>query len=382
MDTVVCPHCGKDVKISQAFKHQIQEQVLAQEESKHKEEIERIKAETKQETEKRIKEEIELKIKDSQGEIAEQKARIEKLLQELLKSNEEKRLLKQKEEEQELEFQKKLSQERESLREEISKSEKERSGLELLEVKKQLDDTKKALEEAQRKAAQKSQQLQGEVMELNLEGELKKAFVLDEFLPVPKGIEGADIWQKVRNKHTQEAGSILWEIKRTKAWSKGWLPKLREDARKVNASVCILISDVLPEEVEFYDRQDGVWLCSYSHAVVLAKVLRDSLLQIAIAKSSASRKDDELQEIYDYIVSPDFRHRIEAHFESVKSLRDDLEIEKRAMERIWKKRQVQIERLDKSMSQMFGDLQGRIPKLAPIKSLEIEAEATDEENNF
>ena len=274
----------------------------------------------------------------------------------------------------ELENQKKMNEELEKMREEVGKTASEKAKLRELELEKKLADTQKALEDAQRKTRQGSQQLQGEVMELNLEDQLKETFPYDEFLPIPKGIEGADIWQKVKNKHGQEAGLFVWEIKRTKAFSKGWLPKLREDCRKVNGSVSILITDTLPDTISYFGREAGVWICSFEYALVLANVLRDSLLQLAIAKSSASHKDEHLQEIYDYITSEAFRHKIEAHFESVKTLKIDLDSEKRAMERIWKKREVEIQRLDKSMSQMFGEIQGVVgPQLEAPRNLEIEA---------
>lgn len=379
MNNITCPSCGKTVEITQALKHQIEDQVLNEERSRYKKELENIKKELEEEAAKKAKEELEFKIKDAENEREELKNKNKELQTQLLEMTKAIRELRDQNEKKELENEKRLNQEIKKIKEDLAKSIQEKSDLEVLELKKQLEDTKKSLLDAQRKAEQTSQQLQGEVLELNLEEQLKNAFVFDEFLPIPKGIEGADIWQKVRNKHGQEAGSILWEIKRTKAWSKGWLPKLREDARRINASMCMLVSEVLPEEIKYYERLDGVWVCSYSHAIVLAKVLRDSLLQIAIAKSSASHKDETLQEIYDYIISEAFRHKIEAHFESVKCLREDLEIEKRAMERIWKKRDVQIQRLDRSMSQMFGEIQGIAGAALPsVKGSELLVDANEE----
>lgn len=268
------------------------------------------------------------------------------------------------------------------MRDEIGKIESDKAKIREQQLEKKLLDTQKALEEAQRKSNQGSQQLQGEVLELDLEEQLKTAFPFDEFCPIPKGVEGADIWQKVKNKHGQEAGAILWETKRTKAFSKGWLTKLREDARKVNANESILVSDSMPDGIKHFKRISGVWVCCNELAVFLANVLRDGLLQIAIAKSAASHEDEKLQEIYEYISSEAFRHKIEAHFESVKSLRDDLEGEKRAMERIWKKREVEIRRLDRSMSQMFGEIQGIAGSSLPTPSnLRLEAGDNSEDNH-
>lgn len=381
MNNITCPNCGKIVEISQAFKHQIEDQLLSKERNKHKEELERIKKEIEQKATEKAREDLEFKLEDSKNELEEAKNRNRELQTQMLEMTKSIRELRDQNEKREIENQKRLNEEIEKIKTDLSKSIKEKSELEILELKKQLDDTKKSLIEAQRKAEQKSQQLTGEILELDLEAQLRNTFTFDEFLPIPKGIEGGDIWQKVRNKHGQIAGSIIWEIKRTKTWSKSWLPKLREDGRRVNASTCILISDILPDGINHYERIDGVWVSSYNLAIVLAKVLRESLLQIAIAKSSASHKDEKLQEIYDYIVSESFRHKIESHFESVKYLREDLETEKRAMERIWKKREVQIQRLDRSMSQMFGEIQGIAGASLPsVRGSELIAEKDEEIN--
>jgi len=385
MNKVKCPHCGKQVEISEAIKHQVEEVVRSEEKEKSKLEIEKLKTEIEAKTEKRLKEDLEFKMKDSQNELEEARKRNKELQENLLDMNKSLRELKESSEKKDLDNQKKLNEDLEKMRQDISKTESEKAKLRELELEKKLSDTQKALEEAQRKTRQGSQQLQGEVMELNLEEQLKSTFPYDEFLPIPKGIEGADIWQKVRNKHGQEAGTFVWEIKRTKAFSKGWLPKLREDCRKVNGSIPILVTDTLPEDINFFGRDAGVWICSFEQALVLASVLRDGLLQLAIAKSSATHKDEHLQEIYDYITSEAFRHKIEAHFESVKTLKVDLDSERRAMERIWKKREVEIQRLDKSMSQMFGEIQGRIVGriVEAPSNLELKAgDQIEEEESF
>lgn len=382
MNNIICPSCGKKVEISEAFKHQIEETLLANEKSKHKEELNALKKDIEEKTIKKLKEDLDYKLKDSANELGEAKKRNKELQEQLLELNKSIREIKDSTEKRELENQKKINEEIEKIKEEADKNASEKARLKELELEKKLRDTQKALEDAQRKSKQGSQQLQGEILELDLEENLKLTFVFDEFLPVPKGIEGADIWQKVKNKHGNEAGSMLWEIKRTKAWAKSWLSKLRDDTRKANASVSVLVTEILPDDIQYFGRIDGVWVTSYEYAITLARILRDTLLQIAIAKSSASHEDETLQEIYDYITSEAFRHKIEAHFESVKVLKEDLESEKRSMERIWKKREVQINRLDKSMSQMFGEIQGIAGTALPtIKGLNMlkEGEKSEEE---
>src|SRR3989304_1493816 len=260
--------------------------------------------------------------------------------------------------------------------EKVSKQKKEtqenedaKHKLELEEKDKKISDMQKALEEAQRKGKQGSQQLQGEVLELDLEGQLKTQFPLDEFLPIPKGVEGADIWQNVRGERGNVAGSILWETKRTKSFDKKWLPKLREDTRRINASECILVTEILPADIKGFHRIDGVWITNYEYALHIARTVRFILLKVSAARASASHEDNELKRIYEYITSEAFRHKFEAHFEAVKSLRDDLTTEKRLTEIRWKKREAHIDRIDRSASQMYGELQGVAPELSDIKSL-------------
>lgn len=378
MDMVICPNCGKKVEISQAFKLAIENDIRESEQTKHKKDLEKLKKEIEEKTEKRLLEDLEFRIKDSENELKEAKEKNRELHNQLLEMSKSIREIKEQNDRKELENQKKLNEELEIAKAELNKTISEKARLKELELEKKLSDTQKALDQAQRKTRQGSGQLQGEVVELDLETNLKSFFILDEFSPIPKGIEGADIWQKVRNKHEQTAGSILWETKRTKAFSNSWLSKLREDTRKINATASILVTEVLPDGIKHFGRSQGVWITSYDHAILLAGVLRDSILQVAIAKSSASHKDDKLQEIYEYISSEAFRHKFESHFESVKVLRDDLESERRAMERIWKKREIQIQRLDRSASQMFGEFQGIIPSLKSIKNLELSSETSAE----
>ncbi len=362
MDTIICPHCAKKIELSDAFKHQIQEL--------KEEELQKIRKEEQEKVREKLKEEVTYKLKNSANELEESKQKNKELQEQLLELNKTIRELGDKFERKELEDQKKLNEQIEKIKENALKYAGEKADLEKAELKKQLDDTKKALEDAQRKANQKSQQLQGEVQELNLEEKLRESFPFDAFLPVPKGVEGADIWQVVKNKFEQEAGSILWEIKRTKQWSNAWLPKLREDARRVNATVSILVTDILPNDIEYFKKKDGVVITSFEYAVGLTDMLRERLLYVAAAKARAS-DDEKLQEVYDYISSDSFRHKFESHFESVKELRDGLTAERRAMEKIWKHRENQINKLDKSASQMFGDFQSAVPSLKDIRSLEL-----------
>src|SRR3990167_6169099 len=246
--TIKCPHCGKDVKISDALNHEL------------KEETERIIKATEEETRKKIQEEFAQKDKERKAELEDEKKKNKELL---------------------VAFEKKSKEDGERIREEATKEAAEKSRLEKLEYEKKISDMQKALEEAQRKGKQGSQQLQGEVLELDLEAQLKAQFPHDEFAPVPKGVEGGDVWQKIHDERGNLFGSILWETKRTKAWANTWLPKLREDARRINASESILVSQVLPEGVKSYHRKDGVWISNYEYAINTARFVRYLLMKVA-----------------------------------------------------------------------------------------------------
>jgi hypothetical protein len=378
MNSIICPNCKQAVEISEAITHQMREQLVQEEGAKHKLELEKVRLESEERAMKRAKEETEFKLKHTQQEAEEMKERNKKLenqLNELLSTIRE---LKQKDSERELEMKKQMLKERELMEMEIRKVADESAKLEKMELQKQLDDTKKLLEDAQRKAQQSSQQLQGEVLELDMETQLEDTFPTDEITPVPKGIDGADIIQKVRNRHGQTAGSIVWETKRTKAWNNAWLAKLRDDVRSLGANCAVIISDVLPAGVETFGVVDQVWVASYRYAIPLAHVLRDGILRVAIAKATTANKDEKLEALYSYLTDTSFRHRFEAQVEAIIELRNDLEAEQRTMTRLWKKKDMQIQRMTKNISSMYGELQGILGSALPsLPGLEFSPQLSD-----
>lgn len=344
---VKCVHCGRDFKLSDALAHELAE------------ETERIKKTVEGEARKKVRDEFEEKDKAQKLELEEEKKKNRELIEA---------------------FEKQKKEDEEKIREQTSKEASEKHRLEKLEYEKKINDMQKALEEAQRKGKQGSQQLQGEVLELDLEEQLKSQFPLDEFLPVPKGVHGADIWQNVRDERGNAVGSILWETKRTKEWDKKWLPKLREDTRRVTASECILVTQTLPADVKSFHRIDGVWVSNYEYAQHIARTVRFLLLRIAATKSSATHEDEELRNIYQYITSDAFRHKIEAHNEAVAAMQKDLFSEIRLTQARWKRRETQIARLDTSISQLYGELQGIIGSQLPdIQTGSLES-GEEEEN--
>lgn len=244
--------------------------------------------------------------------------------------------------------------------------------LKIDEAEKRNRDLVKQLEEAQRKAAQGSQQLQGEVLELSLESSLRTQFPSDEISPVAKGVDGADVVQAVLDRGGNNCGEILWESKRTKNWSDSWLPKLRDDQRAAKAQLAVLVTTALPKDCTTFKYMDGVWVTSMSCALSLASALRTLMIQVAAAKRTHDGRNEKSDQLFGYITGPEFRHRFEGVMESLFSMRGDLEQEQRAMQRIWAKRDKQIERGIEQAALLHGNLEGILGVALPAsKALEL-----------
>lgn len=228
------------------------------------------------------------------------------------------------------------------------------------------------IEELKRKAEQGSQQLQGEVSELELEGLLRSKFPLDGIEPVAKGEFGGDVLHRIVSSVGQSCGSILWESKRTKNWSDGWLGKLREDQRAAKADLAIIVSVTLPNNVESFDLIDGVWVTSPRTSIPVAIALRHTLIELHNARQSTEGQQTKMELVYQYLTGPRFRHRVEAIVEKFADMQSDLEKERRTMTKLWAKREEQIRGVIESTAGMYGDLQGIAGKsLLEIEGLEL-----------
>jgi len=230
--------------------------------------------------------------------------------------------------------------------------------LKLLEKDTLLESMQNKVAELQQKLTQGSQQTQGEVQELDLEQKLRSAFPFDTIGEVAKGVSGADVNHVVVSATGAQCGTILYESKRTKNWSPAWLPKLREDGRKAQADILVLVSTALPEEVTTFGNIDNVWVCSPITALPLAAVLRMSLLSVHATKQAQDGMRTKAEEIYSYVTGSQFRRRVEALVEAFTTMQEDLTAEQKAVQRQWAKRAAQIERVLTSTSGMFGDMQG------------------------
>lgn len=223
-----------------------------------------------------------------------------------------------------------------------------------------------------RKAEQGSQQTQGEILELDVESSLRERFPGDDLVEVSKGVRGVDVIQAVRSPSGRKAGTIAIEIKRTKTWSGSWIPKLKDDQRAVSADVAVIVSEVVPEEVNGFEFIDGVWVCDAKSYLALVSSLRFTLIEVNAQRVSNENRDDKQAALFAYITSPDFRLKVEGLIQSFESLRSELEREKRAMTRIWKERGKAIEKAVTNTAALFGDvrsLSGNSVQL--IESLEL-----------
>ena len=273
--------------------------------------------------------------------------------------------------EMELTIEKRIQEKLDTTREQAKKEAEEQLKLKVMEKEQTISSMQKQIEELKRKAEQGSQQLQGEVQELELESLLKAKFPHDSIMPVPKGEHGGDVLQCVVGPLGLACGTIIWESKRTKNWSDGWLAKLREDQRTAKAEIAVIVSQTLPKEVETFDLVEGVWVTHPRAALPVALSLRQSLIEIAAARQASEGQQTKMELVYQYLTGPRFRQRVQAIVEAFSSMQEDLDKEKKVIMKQWAKRDEQIERVMQATVGMYGDLQGIAGKtLQEIEGLE------------
>ncbi len=285
------------------------------------------------------------------------------------------RMLEDQRRELELTIQRRVGENLSAVRSQVRAEVEETLKLKVLEKEQTISSMQKQIELLKRKSEQGSQQLQGEVQELELEGLLASKFPLDNILPIRKGEGGGDVLQRVSANPGQSCGAILWETKRTKNWSDGWLPKLREDQRNSKAEVAVIVSHALPKGVESFEWVEGVWVTHPRTMIPLATVLRQGLLEIETARRASEGQQTKAEMVYQYLAGPRFRQRVQAIVEAFTCMQEDLEKEKRSTLRLWAKRDEQITRVMHATVGMYGDLQGIAGKtIGEIEGLKLEEE--------
>ena len=401
--TITCPSCGTEIPLSATLSHQIRDGLRKEFETESKEreaaialrekqlserqeEINNAKKSINQEVAEKLKAE-EIKIKqaakvaaetallvemtDLKQQVSEGKQKIQEAQSNELELRKKARELEENQKSLDLEIARKLDEEREKIRQIVVEQFTESHRLKDHEKDKQMEDMRKTIDELKRKSEQGSMQTQGEVLELDLEATLKARFPFDSIEPVPKGMKGADILQKVVSSTGQTVGTIIWETKRTKSWSDSWIDKLKDDQRDVNAEIAVVVTEAFPRGMHHFGQVEGIWIMSPSLACNIADVLRTSLIKINQAMLVSVNKGEKMEMLYSYLSGSPFRQKIDAIVDAFVSMKDDLDKEKRIAVKNWSKREKQIEKVIFNTAGMYGDMQGIIGSSLPeIKMLD------------
>ena len=415
--TIICPNCKYEIKLNEAISAPIVDRLRRQFEAdarkqsedlarreraiaeraaeieKAKEDIDaRVAAQLKaergrvaQEEAKKAAETLATEMADLRQQLEERGKRLDEAQRNELDLRRQRRDLEERQRQMQLEVDRKLDEERKQIRDAATKELAEEYRLKEAEKEQQLAAMRRQIDDLKRKAEQGSQQTQGEVLELELETLLAARFPSDTLEPVPKGMHGGDVLQRVHDGNGNTCGTIIWESKRTKAWSDGWLPKLRDDQREAQAELAALVTVAMPKDVSTFALIDGVWVTGGACVVGLATALRASLIEAHTARQAQQGRQGKMEVLYAYLAGPQFRRRVEAIFESFTVLRDDLEQERRAMQRIWAKREKQIDRVLTNTVGLHGDVAGIIggslPEIAAIELKALAAEVVDAEHD-
>jgi len=371
ISTITCPHCKKPFQLTQAIASDLTQAAITVERQRHEQEIKRIREEEVKHANKDL---VLLKEEFEKNKIELQKAQQTEL--ELRKAknklDDDRRTF-------ELEKQRQLDIEREKIREKAVAENEEKQRLVVREYEMKIESMKKAVEEAQRKAVQGSQQLQGEAQELDFEESLRNTFHSDLIEPIGKGILGADVRQTVKSPLGVSCGTILWESKRTKAWSDAWVGKLKDDVLHDKAHIGAMLSETLPEEAKSgIGLKDGIWVASPKMALALATLLRKSLLDVAKQKKIQENQQTKAEELYEYVTSVEFIQRMESMIDTYTEIKNQIQDERNAFERIWKKREMQVSRLLSGATGLYGSMQGIAGHALPtLKNLELSSGEKD-----
>ena len=349
----------------------------------------KIESELRQEIKKSVSEDYENEMKVLKENMMENEAKLKQARQKELEFMKKEQELKTKEQELELDLQKRLLAEREVLLQQVKKEENEILKLKeteflmkLQEKDKLIEDQKKLVDEMKRKQEQGSMQLQGEVQELLLEELLRDHFPYDEISEVGKGVEGADCIQTVRSHSGNDCGKIIFESKRTRNFNNAWIEKLKNDMRTTNADVAILVTQAYPKDMNCFGEKEGIWICSFSEVIALTTALRHTIMRVADTKRSEENKGEKMHLLYNYLTGNEFRQHIETIVEGFLSLKHSISKERIQMEKIWKEREKQLEKVLISTAGMYGSVKGIAgSSINNIPLLESEEEEDDEQLN-
>lgn len=391
---ITCPECGAAIDVNEVLYHQLEERIKKEYDrawgKKEKELEARFKeiqaeketlAEEKRRFQEQVAEAVNLKVKAEkerleaslkrrlEEETAEQIQALQKELEDRSRQVKEfnrlkaelERLRLEKEEMQErilLEKEKEFGERLKEERQRIRQLAEEENLLKIKEREKVIEDLKTQLEAAKRKAEQGSVQLQGEVQELELERMLRDLYRSDEIVEIKKGQRGADVLQVVRTAAGRECGKIYYESKRTKGFNEGWLQKLRDDNLEVKADILVLVSETLPEGMDKFGLKEGVWICSFHEVKGLSMVFRQWLIRLHEVAAAQQNKGTKMELLYDYLTGQEFRGQFGAIIEGFRELQKSYHDEKLRLQKIWKEREKQLEKILTNAVDFYGSLKG------------------------
>lgn len=393
--SIVCPHCKNKISIDEALSHQLTDSLKKEFESQRQKEREeerqkmkdwkeklekdteagkqKLKAELESELKKKLLEDSEREQKLLKEELDEKKKQLDEARKYELELRKKADSLEEREKNLELETKRKLEEEKEKIREAEQKRLKDEYQLELAAKDKKLSDALKANEELNQKLTQGSQQLQGEVLELELEQILKSEFPIDEISPVGKGITGADVLQKVRDQNGKECGTIVWESKRTKNWDDKWIAKLKDDLRTSKSDLAILVTTAMPDGLSNFGFKDGIYITSYENYLSIARIMRLKIIELFYAKLAGEGVNDKKEILWKYLTGNEFRQRVESIVEAFNSMKSVMDKEKLYFTKKWAAEEKLIDKVITQTVGIHGDLQGLMGASLPqIKSLEMD----------
>jgi hypothetical protein len=378
MTKIKCSKCGNEIELSEALKDEIKSSLIIELDKKHSEEIEAVKKKASEDAGIKLGEQLKLLKEQSEAdkqEKTEMREQMKGLFDQIRKLTKDKN-------DAEINAEKKLFEKEAKIKEDAEKSADEKQRLNIAARDKTITDLKKALDEAQRKASQGSQQLQGEIMELDFEDLFANSFRDDDLEPVAKGVKGGDIRHTVKSPRGTACGVILWEVKRTKGWTDSWATKLKNDLRAEKANIPIIITEVLPKTIsEDIGTFDGVWVCRPKMAVILGTLLRKSLLDAGLQKALAENRGTKADALYTFVTSHEFVQQVEAMIETYRDMTQQVGKERVAYEKFWSEREKQAQKLLLSTANIIGSMQGHIGQssMPRIKGLDLLASGEEDE---
>ncbi|MBL7738960.1 MAG: DUF2130 domain-containing protein [Chitinophagaceae bacterium] len=369
---IKCPNCGHQFEPNDAVREEVEKELRSkmvdwqkQKEKQFADEKNKLQQQIEESLRKSITTDYEIKLRQLELNDKEKEEKLKVARQKEADYMRKEQELKNKEAEIEINIQRQLQKEREKLSDDIRKIEEQKTAaketeyqLRLKEMEKQLEDQKKLADEMRRKAEQGSMQLQGEVQEIALEEMLRSSFPFDMIAEVGKGVKGADCIQVVRNNFGQECGKIIYESKRTNAFTADWIEKLKADMRSQGAEIAVIVTKTMPKDMDGFGIKDGVWVCSFGEVKALAGVLRDGVIRIFNAAKNNENKGDKMSLLYDYLTSNEFAEQWKAIREGFMSMKLSIQKERDAMEKLWKAREKQLEKVLLNAAHVRGSIEG------------------------